>query len=530
MSKVSGAKAPVGLLFAVILSFFATTASALDLGDNAGPPQRLIVKFKENHAHANHGALVSGLAKGVGLRLGVTLNHLHRNALGADIMKIGRHVDKSEMAALIAEFKNNPDVEYVEEDRIMHALFTPNDSRYNEQWHYFEANGGLRLPGAWDLSTGTGVVVAVIDTGYRPHADLVANIVQGYDFISDTAISVDGNGRDSDAQDPGDWYSLNQCGIGTGSSNSSWHGTHVAGTIAAVTNNTSGVAGVAYNAKVLPARVLGKCGGYTSDIADAIIWASGGTVSGVPANANPAKVLSLSLGGSGACDTTTQNAINSARSRGSVFIVAAGNENQNASNSSPANCTGAVVVAAVGRNGGRASVLQLRRHRRRRRPGRRPDQRQRSQRHSLHAECRHTGSGRRQLRLLPGHLDGHAACFGRRRADARQDAGHDAGSDRSPAQSHRARLPGHVQPVRRRHRRCGRSARRRRASATASSWPDRSHQRRRQDRPLWCDGIAAVLHAGSHRRRHGPEVRDVGRHGRRGHVREVRIGADDLVV
>jgi serine protease len=129
----------------------------------------------------------------------------------------------------------------------------------------------------------------------------------------------------------------------------------VAGTIAAVTNNSSGVAGVAFGAKVVPARVLGKCGGYTSDIADAIVWTSGGTVSGVPTNANPAKVLSISLGGGGSCDSTTQGAINSARSRGASVVVAAGNSNANAANFTPANCTGVVTVAAVGRNGGKAS-------------------------------------------------------------------------------------------------------------------------------------------------------------------------------
>jgi serine protease len=129
----------------------------------------------------------------------------------------------------------------------------------------------------------------------------------------------------------------------------------VAGTIAAKTNNGVGVAGVAYGAKVVPARVLGRCGGYTSDIADAIVWASGGTVTGVPANANKARVLNLSLGGTGACDTTTQNAINSARSRGAVVVVAAGNSNVNASNASPANCAGVIAVAATGRSGGKAS-------------------------------------------------------------------------------------------------------------------------------------------------------------------------------
>ena len=166
--------------------------------------------------------------------------------------------------------------------------------------------------------------------------------------------SNDGNGRDSDPSDPGDWNTANQCEQGDPAANSSWHGTHVAGTIAAVGNNSQGVIGVAYGAKVQAVRVLGRCGGYTSDIADGMIWASGGTVSGLPANGTPAKVLNLSLGGSGACDTTSQNAINSARSRGATVVIAAGNSNVNVSNASPANCSGVIAVAAVGPTGGKA--------------------------------------------------------------------------------------------------------------------------------------------------------------------------------
>jgi subtilisin family serine protease len=128
----------------------------------------------------------------------------------------------------------------------------------------------------------------------------------------------------------------------------------VAGTIAAVTNNANGVAGVAYGAKVQPVRALGRCGGYTSDIADGIIWASGGTVTGLPVNSTPARVINLSLGGSGACDDTTRAAVDGARGRGAVVVVAAGNSNVDVSNSSPANCQGVIAVAAVDRSGGKA--------------------------------------------------------------------------------------------------------------------------------------------------------------------------------
>jgi len=323
---------------------------------------RMIVKYKDAKASAKGAAVVPAMAQSrmailtrAGQQFGVSMKTLHSTATGANIVQLGKKMSVADVAALARELQSrDANVEYAEPDRMMHKMMTPNDTRYNEQWQYFDSVGGLRANTAWDSATGTGVVVAVIDTGYRPHADLSGQFVQGYDFISDTAIAADGNGRDSDASDPGDSTTAGQCAAGEPASNSSWHGTHVAGTIAAKTNNSLGVSGTAFNAKVLPVRVLGKCGGYTSDIADAIIWSSGGTVSGVPANANPAKVINMSLGGGGACDTTTQNAINSARSRGTVVIVAAGNESQDASNSNPANCAGVVTVAATNKSGGRA--------------------------------------------------------------------------------------------------------------------------------------------------------------------------------
>ncbi|WP_063749869.1 S8 family serine peptidase, partial [Streptomyces sp. C] len=210
------------------------------------------------------------------------------------------------------------------------------------------------VPAAWDKTTGSGVTVAVIDTGYVAHSDVAPNIVAGYDFISSSTAARDGNGRDNNPADQGDWSAAGECGTGSKASDSSWHGTHVAGTIGAATNNAKGVAGIAYNAKIQPVRVLGKCGGATSDIVDAITWASGGTVAGVPANATPAKVINMSLGGSGACTTSYQNAINAAVGRGTTVVVAAGNSNADAAGFTPASCNNVINVAASNRTGDRS--------------------------------------------------------------------------------------------------------------------------------------------------------------------------------
>jgi len=337
------------------LMMFAPVAA---MAADAGFTDRIIVKYRTSPASVTAQATQMRGTELPAARLGVAMSHVRTTALGSQVLKTDRRLSLSEAAQLARDIvASDPNVEYAEPDRILRHTMTPNDPRYNEQWHYFEAAGGINAPPAWDKSTGTGVVVAVIDTGYRPHADLAGAFLPGYDFISDAFVGNDGDARDSDASDPGDWINPGECGPGDPAAfeASSWHGTHVSGTIAARTNNSLGVAGIAFNARIVPARVLGKCGGFTSDIADAIVWTSGGTVSGVPANANPAKVLSISLGGSGACDTTTQNAINSARSRGASVIVAAGNSNANSSNFTPANCSGVVTVAAVGRNGGKAS-------------------------------------------------------------------------------------------------------------------------------------------------------------------------------
>lgn len=347
-------------------------AAAIDLPQQVqgSHTDRLIIKYRDASESQLRAGQSIDVAKSVDATLlgartstaqrlagqaGANLSLLRQTGVGAHVFKLDRRLTVADMQALAAQLKQaDADIEYAEPDLKMYALLTPNDSNYSLQWDLFEATAGIRAPAAWDLATGTGVVVAVIDTGIRPHADLSGQTVAGYDLIADTATANDGGGRDSDPSDPGDWNTAGECGTGSAASNSSWHGTHVAGTIAAKTNNSLGIAGIAFNAKIQPVRVLGKCGGYTSDIADAITWASGGSVSGVAANATPAKVLNLSLGGSGSCGTTTQTAINGARSRGSVVVVAAGNSAVNASNATPANCSGVIAVAALDRYGARA--------------------------------------------------------------------------------------------------------------------------------------------------------------------------------
>ncbi len=345
---------PLVLLTALLLASPAVHAETADAGASLmKTTNRIIVKFNDEPVDAgifDRRSILLGdkdaLALGVGAQFGGNLLYSRTLGTGAELFRMETERDLQALRRIAARLARDPNVDYAEPDQRMQPLAIPNDPLYADQWHYFESTGGLSLPDAWDTTTGTGVVVAVIDTGYRPHADLVANILPGFDMISDPFTANDGDGRDNDAIDPGD-----PCG----SNFSSWHGTHVAGTVAAVANNGLGVAGVAYGASVVPVRVLGRCGGYTSDIADGVIWAAGGTVGGVPANANPAQVLNLSLGGFGSCSNTYQDAFDIARANGATTTVSAGNSSSDAANFQPASCNGVITVAATNRNGGRAN-------------------------------------------------------------------------------------------------------------------------------------------------------------------------------
>jgi len=299
--------------------------------------------------------------------------HLRRLAIGSRVLKLSRPLDEREAATFLATLAADPSVRSVVPDRMKHAVkdlradapFVPDDTYYlKDQWHMrapdgtaetdagVPNDGGSNVAGAWTLADGDGMTVAVIDTGITAHPDLDTSLADaGYDFISDAFVSGrDADGRAAGGWDTGDWTTEAPWSDSCPNEPSSWHGTHVAGTVAELTNNALGMAGVAYKAKVLPIRVLGHCGGYDSDIADGIVWAAGGHVDGVPDNTHPAQVINMSLGGEGQCtpDDPMAQAIAAANARGTVVVVAAGNSGDDAAYYSPASCPGAITVASVG--------------------------------------------------------------------------------------------------------------------------------------------------------------------------------------
>lgn len=234
----------------------------------------------------------------------------------------------------IAALRSTPGVRYAEPNYVCRAHAEPDDTHYNLQWHYEL----LHLPEAWNLTVGSSsVIVAVIDTGQRNHPDLVGRLGGGYDFISSVSNAADGDGQDPDPTDPGDESSPN----GT----SSFHGTHVAGTIGAATDNGQGVAGVTWLSVVMHLRALGRQGGSIADIADAIRYAARLPNGSGALPSERAHVINMSLGGA-AWTQTMQDAIDAARAAGVVIFASAGNE-ASSFPSYPAAHDGVISISAV---------------------------------------------------------------------------------------------------------------------------------------------------------------------------------------
>jgi serine protease len=230
------------------------------------------------------------------------------------------------------------DIEYAEPNYIYRILKVPNDDFYNLQWHY----PAIKLPQAWDITTGArigggNVIVAVVDTGvFLAHPELAGQLVAGYDFISDIQNAADNSGIDDNPDDPGDGALLNT---------SSWHGTHVAGTVAAASDNNDGVAGVAWQAKIMPLRVLGTYGGTDYDIIQAIRYAARLSNDSNTLPPQKADIINLSLGGTG-FSQAAQDAYTAARAQGVIVVAAAGNESSSRL-SYPASYDGVVSVSAT---------------------------------------------------------------------------------------------------------------------------------------------------------------------------------------
>ena len=349
----------------------------------AAPARGLIVRLKDAPAHERLQALGAGGREArqesqrwqrvlgeAGLSGSSGRREPRQRPVGRDqqLLEFDAPLSRGEAAALREKLMARPEVDWVEpsvrEKRLQAS--TPNDPLFPQQW-WLQPNGGsnanapsARQRGvagfqrAWLLANHAPVVVAVLDTGITSHPDLAAaRVLPGYDFVSAVEYANDGNGRDSDASDPGDHVSgadlSNPLFAGCAAQSSSWHGTIIAGMLAAQTDNGIGGAGMHGGATILPVRVAGKCGAELPDIVDGMRWAAGLAVAGVPTNPNPARVINISFGGDAACGPAYQTVVNELRARGVVVVAAAGNDGS--APSRPASCEGVVGVAGLNRDG-----------------------------------------------------------------------------------------------------------------------------------------------------------------------------------
>lgn len=351
MNPVSLHQRPVAAAMALTLLLIAGSAAyAQDV-----PAERVIVQYRAQPAQFAKQALDAERSLPLGARVGLSLSASSGPTPGSEIVS-AQGMDAERLAETLAA---DPEVLFAVPDRRKQIRRLPNDPRYAEQWLLQQGAqvASINAEAAWDVTTGSrDVVVAVVDTGVRfSHEDLAGVLLPGYDFIADIDTAGDGDGRDGDASDPGDFLSADDLqkpafrGCGDGFSGglpttSSWHGTRVAGVIGAVGNNSRGVAGVSWETSIVPVRALGKCGGWDSDIVAAMRWAGGLAVPGVPVNPRPAKVVNLSLGGPGSCSPLYQQTVAELNAAGVTVVAAAGNAN---AVEEPGNCPGVLTVAGL---------------------------------------------------------------------------------------------------------------------------------------------------------------------------------------
>ena len=372
----------------------ATAQAATRQRDADEPGDRLIVKLRDAASETDNAKVDTAIGKLRG-DVGMSLSRLHTITNGIHVLSLDHVRSAAELNTVLATLRRNPRVEIAEPDRRVHAhAYTPNDPLYANQWYLQSTQvAAIRANAAWDISKGgtspaaASIIIAVIDTGVRfDHPDLrrAANggkLLPGYDFVSADSAGVfatanDGDGWDADPSDPGDFlsatdlanapYAGKKCGGGTNQDQptvSSWHGTRVSGLIAADTDNATGIAGAAFNLRILPVRALGKCGGYDSDVLAAMYWAAGLTIpapmlSGTPTvNTTPAQIINMSLGGVGSCSAMYTQAVSDITAHGVLIVASAGNEGGPVD--SPANCPGVLGVAGLRHAGTKVGYSNL---------------------------------------------------------------------------------------------------------------------------------------------------------------------------
>lgn len=333
--------------------------------------ERVIVKLRDAATSASAQAKPASNAMAVlAGRNKLTLKQARQITSTLHVMQFEPATGES-ASETIARLRADSAVEYAEPDQRRYPHAVPDDPLYAGQWYLQNASttpSAIDAQGAWDMTTGSpAVVIADIDTGVLyDHPDLLrlaagGRLLPGYDFISDIATANDGNGRDPDPMDPGDWVTTaeaNSTLSGCAASDSSWHGTRVAGILGALTNQSAGIAGVTWSSAILPVRVLGKCGGFDSDILAAMLWAAGIHVDGVPDNPYPAKIENLSLGAIGTtCPASYRDVISQLTAAGVLVVASAGNEGGPVG--IPARCPGVAAIAGLRHSGTKVGFSSL---------------------------------------------------------------------------------------------------------------------------------------------------------------------------
>lgn len=331
----------------------------------------VIVKLRAGAAAASIAKLATGAERTAALAKRTGLNLTYKREISNLMIASRIDLGDSSAAALLERLRSDPAVEFVSIDHQRYAHATiPNDALFTNQWYLRNSEiSAVNVFNAWDRERGSaGVVVAVLDTGVlydHPdlgRADAGGKLLPGYDFVTADFRANDGDGRDADPSDPGDWLNdadkaahsaLARCDV-TGSS---WHGTRVAGMIGALSNNSVGIAGISWNSYILPVRVLGKCGGSDSDILAGMRWAAGIPTPGTPVNPTPARIVNMSLGADSVCEQSYRAVIDELADRKVLVVISAGNEGTVVS--SPGNCPGVASVAALRHAGSKVGFSNL---------------------------------------------------------------------------------------------------------------------------------------------------------------------------